>query len=475
MQEALERFKALIAPHRSRWQTIELRILSLRGVQRLENLQSHVIFRFGTGQAPPPRTTVNLSERLIGIKDWLPMTEIDALLTQLDVGSVRLGDLEVGYTSTGGSGYHFSVYKLRRGEAYAEESVDPPAFKVEGRGREFRELVGDLWSQEVAWELMSSPIPYESVDDFRADFLGFRPIPRWWHGFGDSAYATISAPLGACLTEECRVTRGEVLARVKALGGIPLTPVAIGLLAKGREGAILRETKVLPNEEWRGCDDGLVANVAWTVPGIERATLLLRVAGEVVDVLSVRDQESSFPSPRTSAHAHFDPDLTILSRLLRGEGKDAGRDFEAGVSILLHLCGLSTVPYGLIPTLSNGPDAVGFHPERPIVLVIECTLHDIDVDAKLSRLQRRAKDISQALAGYSIWPLIFTPMDRSQIARTDYEKAMREGIAVVAADDIANLLSLAIEGAPVNNVMLYLHGLRNEIRIEGSPGWLRPS
>jgi hypothetical protein len=308
------------------------------------------------------------------------------------------------------------------------------------------------------WELRASSLPYESIIDFMGDHLGFRPVLSG-SGFGDMAQIIISAPLGVWLTEDCQVTGGKVEAHVKALGGVPRARVMVGVVGKGQGGVALRDSKALPSEEWASTDQGWIARATWTNPETASATLLLSVGGEFVDLCTIRDQDLDSPNQRVAALNYLDHNLSVLSELLQGQGKNRAGDFEIAVCLVLHLCGLNVAPCSLVSRLSDGPDALAFAPDLPVVLVVECTTQEIDAGGKLSKLQRRAKELRSVLPETQVWPMIFSPVAQAQIAKTDFEKAKNENIAVVASEDIDALLSLAIQGVPLRRILLRLDSL----------------
>lgn len=456
MPEDMLEFRALIRPHLSRWDGLDLRVLGLKKAGQIENLVTHATFRFAQGEANSGCGVIDISDRLIAIRDWIPQSNVDAFLEQLIDGRIRLKDREISRTK--GQMESFDLYKLRKGAPYPDTSVDPPAFQIRSSGLAFRDLLGGNWSQEVVWELRASSLPYESIADFMEDHLGFRPVMSGG-GFGDMAQTIVSAPLGVWLTDDCQVTGGKVEAHVRILGGVPSAQVIVGVVGKGQGRVTFRDSKALPSEEWTSADQGWVARAAWTNSDTVSATLLLSVGSELMDFCTIRDQDLDSPNQRVAALNYLDRNLSILPDLLQGKGKDPAGDFEIAVCLLLHVCGFNAAPYALLARLSDGPDILAFAPNLPVVLVVECTTREIDAGGKLSKLQRRAKELRSVLPETQVWPMIFSPVAQAQIAKTDFDKARREEIGVVASEDIDALLLLATEGVSLRKLLRWLYAL----------------
>jgi len=115
--------------------------------------------------------------------------------------------------------------------------------------------------------------------------------------------------------------------------------------------------------------------------------------------------------------------------------------------------------YGSGGPFRDGPDLVAFCGDPPIVIVVECTLRDIDSNSKLSKLHLRRQQVAAALPGKEVLAAIFAPLAHAEIA--DHEKAERLGIAVASAEVIARLRDLAAEGTSTRRVL-------EELGFEGS-------
>jgi hypothetical protein len=137
--------------------------------------------------------------------------------------------------------------------------------------------------------------------------------------------------------------------------------------------------------------------------------------------------------------------------MLRG-GSKRSHDFEDAVGLLLHMCGCRVTVYGETSLFRDAPDLLAFCDNHRTVLVVECTLREID--AKLSKLHRRSREIAAALPAYRVVPAVFTPLPREAIA--DHQRATDAGIVVASEETIGQLMELAEDGAPIARVLRHL-------------------
>jgi hypothetical protein len=128
--------------------------------------------------------------------------------------------------------------------------------------------------------------------------------------------------------------------------------------------------------------------------------------------------------------------------------------FESRVDILLNLLGFSPAHYG--GTNLEAPDILAFPNVGNWVLVVECTERDPDLANKLTKLATRTKIVSKTAESLTAYPIIVTAFERSMLNLTDKEKAGKERIAVITADEMPNLFQMALEGPDPIKVREYL-------------------
>ena len=109
------------------------------------------------------------------------------------------------------------------------------------------------------------------------------------------------------------------------------------------------------------------------------------------------------------------------------------RNFEKGVTLLLHLLGFSPANYG--PTSWEGHDIIAFSDRGNFLLIVECTNTAPDWKNKLTKLATRTKDIQRSLMRFEVLPILITSRERSMINLTDSDKASKERRCYVRTDN----------------------------------------
>ncbi|SEB60892.1 hypothetical protein SAMN02787142_0025 [Burkholderia sp. WP9] len=152
------------------------------------------------------------------------------------------------------------------------------------------------------------------------------------------------------------------------------------------------------------------------------------------------------PNLRYALHATFDAELQVLQRYLLDEDhhQKHSRDFETGVAALLFMLGFSVEALAGKP-LENGPDLVATTPKGELVLV-ECTIGQINKDGKLGKLVDRAASVRRSLQGAGhnparVLPVIVSPRPLEAIA--DITAANSMGVVVFTREDLEAGLQLA--------------------------------
>ncbi len=154
----------------------------------------------------------------------------------------------------------------------------------------------------------------------------------------------------------------------------------------------------------------------------------------------------SVPNLRYALHATFDPGLNVLRRYLWDEDhhQKFSRDFETGVAALLFMLGFSVEALSGKP-LENGPDLVASTPAGELILV-ECTVGQLNKDGKLGKLADRAASVRQSLqvAGHNpvrVLPVIVSARPLAVLADTSLAHSL--GIGVLTREDLQTALESA--------------------------------
>lgn len=173
--------------------------------------------------------------------------------------------------------------------------------------------------------------------------------------------------------------------------------------------------------------------------------LFLTYEGRLCERLLVRDPRK-FQNKHLFLNRIIDPENQLSAVIARG----TGRDFEAAVGCLFSMLGFSILPYGGIKDFEEGtPDIIALSTDGH-VLLLECTVGDIDNKGKIHKFNSRTKAIKQALEGAQgtfngVQSAIVTNLTRAETA-VHHDKLRAFGIAVICRENLEQI-TMALENS----------------------------
>jgi len=267
----------------------------------------------------------------------------------------------------------------------------------------------------------------------------------------------IFAPLQALLIpERCRYHGGELTFAIRAGSKAVEGDVSLGVFAVGRDPVPYTSSVELGKKEWR--KDGSV----WATSGSLRPgrgqilTLILRLGGYAVHRLTLFDVSAGSPSPQLAAYRVFDADLSVLTSSLTQEGSAGSSNFERAVARLLTAVGFQVDLLSGDRRLDEAVDLVAYLPSANVCVGVECTIASIGAQGKPGKLVARLQAIANSVPTMDVWGALASPLDRSRLATADLETAAKDGLIVLAQEDLSQLLLFASNVAPVSDVLSFL-------------------
>ena len=138
-------------------------------------------------------------------------------------------------------------------------------------------------------------------------------------------------------------------------------------------------------------------------------------------------------------------------------GKRVSRSFEAKMSLLFHLLGFSPAYYGY--GSEAVPDILVFDKDNKLVMVVECTLQQPDINNKLSKLSSRTKIIEETIPEIKVLPVLITVLSRDRINKSDEDKAKIESIAIITSNELDSLITMGLEQVSTTVIFDYIQTL----------------
>lgn len=271
--------------------------------------------------------------------------------------------------------------------------------------------------------------PWDGIDDLKRTFT--RQSRIWGH---DTAFLELIAPLGVRFERKTLLENNRLNLGIKTSAWTDANQISIACLVKsgrrvGRSQRALYPRRVKTGRVHHSIEVHLTEQYEW-------AKCILMYKGMEVDRYETHGSESYESSPKWEVFKELTGGIDQFKRLPTG-------DFlPPTLEVILHLLGFYTVHYGgrSWPGEKTTPDVVAFPRKGEWFIVLECTSREVDLHDKLGMLSTRSKELSRAAGGQKSYPVLFTGLPRDLVNKTDLEKAAKEQISVITADDLGKLL-----------------------------------
>ncbi len=444
-----EKFVGLLDPYGGTWDLIDIRSVCFMALGRWINLGTRLILSV----TRPDEIEVGRLPTFPGFGAFHEVRGISALpelLSELDRGVIRVGGQEVSFAKIENNEVrllppNYFLQTVRRPGPCRPPDFHLPYILLQRSGEAIHNLLHshpEVPERETLdWKLRSLPTPYDGLNDVFGSFLGLPSPP--WGAVTESTVVHVVAPIPFRFLGDCELLKGRLTIAVEAIELARDDNLSIGVV-EFSGGRILRRSSYDLSKDGRTVQDRrFVSRTQLTVRDASSVTIFLRVRGMTIDTLSLADSSVLPQNPRITAYSHFDREMATLRTYLQGRGADRSGDLEVGVALVLHLCGFNVGLYGRLKGVQEEVDLIAFDPSSKNVIAAECTIADLDVKEKLSKLSRRVRELARALPGFDLMPMIVTALPSASIATSDRQKAMTERIAVIAAEEINELLEMA--------------------------------
>lgn len=462
----IDKFREAISPYRDGWQSIDIRTVCFLAYEKWVSIGTRIVLSQSAVESPTDQAMLPAMPNLGALHEVRDIAELDALLDQIQAGTLRASDKEIHFGTIEGNEVkvappNFQLQQARRGENYFQ--VEYPYISLVHWGQGLHNLLHNHEQapthDEIDWKLRSLKTPYNGLEDLLINFLG---IPRPAYGGVQSALTEVVASLGIRLGNKSTLSNGKLSVHMQGISTQNLEHVSLGILALSGISPVNRIAYDLTRDDWKGSPG--TAHKEISIENASSAVIFLSYKGNALDMQTVNDPAVLLKNLRILAYDHFDQDLSVLNDYLIGKGRDQSTDFEIGVGLLFHFCGFNVGPYGRVKALQSKSiqeeiDHIVFAPSGSHVIAIECTTKDLDINGKLSKFSRRVKELRDLLPAVSVIPLVCTPLSQAMIPKSDNEKASKEQIGVVAAEGIQAILEMAGQNKNPVEILEFLKGL----------------
>ncbi len=444
----IESFSSLISRFRSDWSSIDLRIVAqrTRDGEWVCNAMRAVL----GSQVPSAGRRFELpsNELILSIQHPLEATRLDELLHSLLDGKLEIDDkiIHVGYKE--GSEWRpaqsiFYRFYDRR-QSFAKFGVNSATYSLT-LWQTIAGILGDM-PDTIDASLRSASPPWDGLADLRQEFVG---LPKDESLRTDAGTAEIVYPIGVHFSEVPKLEKNVIDVSFEATKMTDFHQLGVSVIANLGSGSLYRKRHSVERAE-----NGILGSYKMKVslPGeVSWAKLFLVYKGVDADRQDLYGKAVSETNPKRAASESLGYDPNSLHSLLT---RPKSNEMTKAVAILLFELGFQAVPYGFGDR--DVPDIVAFPTSGKWFLVIECTEREIDANGKLAKLVARTQKLRTVIPEFDSYPIVITSLGRTVLARSDLEKAGKEGIAVVSSDEIPQLLHMVVDDADSDQVLEYL-------------------
>ena len=441
--ESIKRFTAQIEKLKGHWQSLDIRIVSVRASDKRLNLGTRIILDTKKPARDAQTKSLLATQHVEITQTTRHVDRLPDIISQLEKGALKVGANEILHGMFKGGKLEqpsFMGYQsYRRSERRHSPYMDLTCFYLQALGEPLGNICSsaNIDADELDWELRASAYPFDGLNDLGRSFLEV-----------DEAFASnrvvileVIAPVYVTLADSSELSEGKLTLAVRAQCEIPGDQLTISTILFVPGGGAMRSRSTLEGAELAQ-DDGISVLRTEIDTEAYAAHAFLSFRGVGIDSMLVYNQKVTLENPRILVHHHFDPELAALREYLFSE-KAKGKQLEFAVSWLLHMCGFSVQLYGHSSIIRDETDMMAFVPGTDYVLAVECTGGLPDVKNKLSKLSSRARQVQQNLEYQKVVAVLVTSMRRHEVPVTEREKAGKEGIALVGADEMTELLNAA--------------------------------
>jgi hypothetical protein len=456
----VDRFMRLVRETPDLWRSVDVRTLAADIDGKQVNLLCTAALNEKAPADLPEESIDAMSSPIAAHRKVLDFADLDSLFDELKSGAIRFGKKTVDFTHAGSTGKAGSAYSsgYTRRATTMPRAVRPGGFPI----GHYLIARGDM-SQAVFSQvedgldglndsLRRMPRPWDGVDSIARHFLQTNSRIAFQGTVNFEAFAPIRARFGA---SKCGLTEGELSLCI--VSDPDVAPhLRVGYFGIGHDDRIGRGNVPVTKEAWKSSGSHLVCSVAAPLPNAASASLFLSVGDSNIDRVEVGSPGYRAENHRAVAYAMTDPQLAVLRKALTQKPGTREKHFEKGVTRLFYLGGLLSDSYAFEEDLTNGPDAHAFTPDGTSALLIECTVGPIA--KKLSQLVTRAAQLNRTLgadAPQTIVPLVATALQRSDLSENDLNAASADGIAVLAQEDLLDLLNVVGKRVSPAEVIAY--------------------
>lgn len=448
-REPIEEFRERIAPFMHLWNTVSCRCIATKVNRRWVNLRSHLELMHASvarSKSSPARLVVDRTQLKAATRE-IPIGRLDDILQSLREGKLSHVLPSPVYLEPGADKQQFAWwFPGFKGRRFLSDRVgfDWPAFCLSWTGPMISRCLGANRFEELEALLRRHRPSFTDFSEL-AQKVGVTHPVRGPHN--TDCCLDLLAPLPARIESLTCVKfpeRKRLDIRLQTARSLRSGSLKV-LLKRHSPERGLEEVREQPlrSRQWytKTINDNLLLDRSLFIPeDVAHVELLVFYKDMETDT-----REGPVQRWNSGYRVHQELDKReVLLRFLKPKGSKASREFEIGISWLLHLCGFRSVWYGHTG-LGEVPDVMAFleRDEDMLGLVMaECTLATPGTK-NMRKLAAQAHRVERLVKDAPVLAAIFTPTASDDISVSERGAAAAHKVAIFGLEVIEELHSMA--------------------------------
>jgi hypothetical protein len=409
----------------------------------------------------------NLVQKKIAVDDFTILLEsisaddFPALLETINQGELEVGGIKIKFFSEKPHTLSFENWYLKSSERANERwSIDWPLDVYKWEAEQKFPSETQLVLRDVSMRLKCHDPPYEDAYTVVREFLGLQEYE--FREYEGGRYSKCYILLPDYLTiRNCRLEGNRLDFEIDFHPSINPSDLRLSIIAGGK--TIKRRLETFKRNQIHKSGVFKSVKASLILEDIVDAQLCPFLRGKEnegpSDIRYVKNLKTTINS-RFMANDVFGANAEKLTDWLHGYGKQGSDDFEHAVTILFHICGFSTEWLDRGNLAEDAPDILIFCSEPQALIVGECKT-DVFGWKEMRKLKDRAMKLYREIK-MDTYPTIFTCVESKDIDEETKKKASDERITILSAQEIDEILKLALRGSGAHDVLntYFQYGLK---------------
>jgi len=402
-------------------------------------------------EAPRYDPSVDGFQALTRVK---PVRDFKSFVHSVRKGTVRIGGTRARILRNRHQGHELAnerEFQIDESNQFGYDPEDRKGIAVY-MNRQMHDVTGDLAKWEAEWRC-SDP-PYLNARDVVEHYFKRKAAQDLVYSDSPHSFVHLFLPLDMSVSDrsgfEGDTFRLEIAAPERAKAEeTDASVVCYTGREPVRQKLQLERTNARPRATFVGTQAGMGE--------VSSIRLAFSYGGHLLEECTWTNPLRTIQNDALLIHGIFDPQVDLLKRYLKGEGRDAARDFEKGVAWLFHSAGFRVAHYGSDERIQGGPtgdpDIIAFSSSNGPILVVECTTKPGRVTEKLEKLHSRANLVRRKLARRRIVQVLATSATRDELAPGVINEAAQNEVSVLTRFELFKILGM-IETEPTSRQMM---------------------